>query len=222
MKRAITHPYGFFVDLRDRRIISIANSTFLSLFATLIVANIQAAYLYFYHNSLLLEEYASTLLTTTESKILYLSVSESPVLSFFVFWIGSYTLQFLTAILIKLFNIFTRDKFRFRQAIAVSNWSSAPILFFLPISLLSFQILNIDAFRPLLLALVFSLIFWYHIRLINGIRILFMTRIIHVIAIVMLTYAALLSTFFVFFDVNYDLMSYWSLLSGAVSLFPVL
>jgi hypothetical protein len=71
-------------------------------------------------------------------------------------------------------------------------------------------------------ALVLALIFWYHIRLINGLRILFMTRIISIIVIVLLTYACLLSIFFVFFDVNYNLLSYWSLLRRAITLFPVI
>jgi len=61
-KRAIRYPYGFFIDMRERRIIPLFNSFFVGAFSAIIISTSLGAFTYFYHSSIKFQEILSHVL----------------------------------------------------------------------------------------------------------------------------------------------------------------
>ncbi len=141
LKRSLSHPFGFFVDLRDRRIISILDSTIIGLYTNFLVATIIAAYLFFMRDNLLFDEYLSSVLVPLNLKSFYVKIIDSPMKISFLIWIFFYFMQLTVVIILKILNLFAVEKIRFRQYLAICNWAGAPLLFLLPASLLSYHLM---------------------------------------------------------------------------------
>jgi hypothetical protein len=219
IKRSIAHPYGFFVDLRDRRIISIFNSTLIGLYTLLLLANLIAAIVYYFHDNLFFEEYISTLLVPLGVKLLYLKISDSPLLLVLCTWLCFTLMQLLLVFCLRIISIFAREKIRNRQLLAVCNWAGSPILLLLPISLLSYQLLSYENFRIVIFIIIFLYFLWFNYRLGNGIRVLYILSSLKVYIIMILTYSLVLSIFGAFFKAKYDVFNYFELLKQAQNLF---
>ena len=219
LKRSLGHPYGFFVDLRDRRIIPTFNSTLIGLYTLLLLTNLLAALIYYFHDGLLFEEYVSVILVPLGLKSLYLTLSQSPLLLVFFTWFIFTIMQILLILLVRIFSIFSKQKIRARQILAACNWAGSPFIFLLPVSLLSYQLLHYKTFQIIIIIIITLYFFWFNYRLGNGLRILFIASSYKVFLIMILTYSAVLSIFVAFFSSKYDMINYFQLLNQARNLF---
>ena len=120
---------------------------------------------------------------------------------------------------LKIISLITSAKIRYRQAIVTGFWSAAPFLFFLPISISAVHLLY-DATYTFYMIVVFAVfILWTHIRLINGIRILFVVRIHTVIIVLLLSYIVPVAIFLGFYNPVPDWYDYLNLLLNSGYLF---
>ncbi len=220
IKRSLSHSYGFFVDLRDRRIIALLNSFIIGLFTNLLVANILAAYLYYFRNSIYIEEMMSAILSPFGLIDLYIILVQSPFLLLLVIWGFFFIGQILIASLLKLLNIFSEERIRFKQTVAVCNWAGVPLLFLIPVSLISYQLIlpapNLHIFLILTMIIFFL---WYNSRLATGIRVLMIMQVLTVFSILLLTYSIVFFTFIAFLESKSDFFGYINLLSQGKILF---
>jgi hypothetical protein len=219
LKRSLAHPYGFFVNLRDRRIISIIDSTFIGLYTNFLVTMIISALLYYHRDNLLLEEYISAVLAPLNLKLFYLRLIDDPILISLFLWISFYLLQLAVVIFLKIINLFVSEKIRFRQFLAVCNWAGAPLALLFPVSLLSYHLLRYEISNTLLVIVLVLCFFWYNFRLGNGLRVLHSMRAYKIFIILILTYAIVFSTFGAIYESNYGLFTYFRLLTDANLLF---
>ena len=220
VKRSLSHSYGFFVDLRDRRIIALLNSFIIGMFSNLLVANILAAYLHFYRNDIYMEEIISAVLVPFGLKGFYLSIVQSAFLLLLVIWIMFFVGQLIIAAIMRFFSMFVEERVRYRQTVAVCNWAGVPLLFLIPVSLLSYQIiLPREGLHFYLLIVLIIFFFWYNYRLANGIRVLMIMSTFKVFSILVLTYSVLFFTFFAFLESGSEFTEYFNLLTQAKSLF---
>jgi hypothetical protein len=219
IKRSLAHPYGFYVDLRDRRIISIVNSTVIGIFSNLMVAMLLAALVFYYRHDIFFEEVASTLIVPLGIKENYLSILRNPlsILVFILCWL--YLSQYLVALFLRVMNFFTEAKTRFRQLVAMCNWAGAPLILLLPLSMFSLHLLPYAHVAALFFYVLVIFFFWYNYRLGSGIRVFFIMRPYKVILLLLLIYAIPISIFLFLNGRNYSLLDYLSLLTEAKNLF---
>jgi hypothetical protein len=219
LKRSLGHPFGFFVDLRDRRIISIIDSSLIGMYTNFLVAVTISAYLYYMRDNLLLEEYLSAFLVPLGLKQFYLLVIESPYKITFFIWFLFYFLQLIVVIVLKMFNLLAEEKIRFRQYMAVCNWAGASLLFLLPVSLLSFHLMRYEIYHWLAVLILVIFFLWFNFRLGNGLRVLLNISAIKIFVLILLTYSAVVFTFGAIFESKYGLLTYFRLLVDANPLF---
>ena len=219
LSRALTHPYGFWVDLRDRRIISTFNSTVMGLLTIILFVNFINAYFYYYHDNLLIQEFINVIFHQYHIKYAYLVILKKPWQTFIVLFIILYLFSLFLAILIKSFSFFSKDKLRYRQTIALINWSGAPVIIFIPFSILSYHLIPYDNIQPFILIIFLLFCIWYNYRLLSGIRVLFILRPYKIIIIIILTYGLLIFTLISIMALRTNILDYLKLLTEASNLF---
>jgi len=219
LKRSLSHPFGFFVDLRDRRIISILDSTIVGLYTNFLVTAIIASYLFFMRDNLYFAEYLSSVLMPVDLKLLYVSIINSPLKITLLIWIFFYFLQLTVVILLKILNLLAVEKIRFRQYLAICNWAGAPLLFLLPASLLSYHLMYYDWYHWLAVLILGGFFFWYNFRLGNSLRVLLTMRVFKTFSLLIIAYGGTYILFRVIFETNFGLMTYFNLLNDANLLF---
>jgi hypothetical protein len=219
LKRSMAHPYGFFVDLRDRRIISILNSTIIGLFTNFLVASLIAAYIYYMRDNILIEEIISSILVPIQAKSLYLKFIKSPFFISMVIWLIFYLLQLTVVILLKIVNLLATEKIRFKQYLAVCNWAGAPLFLLFPVSLLSYHLMHFEVARPIIILILFLFFLWYNFRLGNGLRVLLSLRIYKIVVLLIFLYGGAFFAFGAIYETKYGLLTYIKLLNDAYPLF---
>ena len=219
LKRSMAHPYGFFVDLRDRRIISILNSTIIGLYTNFLVSILIAAYIYYMRDNVLMEEMLSSVLVPLHLKLIYLELIKSPLYISLIIWLSFYLLQLTIVILLKIINLLAAEKIRFKQYLAVCNWAGAPLFLLLPLSMLSHHLMHFEMSHPLIILILFLFFFWYNFRLGNGLRVLLSMRVYKILVLLIVIYGGAIFAFGAIYESNYGLITYFQLLTDAYPLF---
>jgi hypothetical protein len=219
LKRSMAHTYGFFVDLRDRRIISILNSTIIGLYTNFLVSILIAAYLYYMRDNILMEELLSSVLVPLQSKYIYLELIKSPLYISMIIWLVFYLLQLTIVILLKIINLLAVEKIRFKQYLAVCNWAGAPLFLLFPVSMLSYHLMHFEGAHPLIILVMILFFFWYNIRLGNGLRVLLSMRVYKISVLLILIYGGAIFAFGAIYESNYGFVTYLQLLMDAYPLF---
>ena len=215
----MAHPYGFFVDLRDRRIISILNSTIIGLYTNFLVSILIAAYIYYMRDNVIMEEMLSSVLVPLHLKFIYLELIKSPLYISLIIWLSFYLLQLTIVILLKIINLLAAEKIRFKQYLAVCNWAGAPLFLLLPVSMLSHHLMHFEMLHPLIILILFLFFFWYNFRLGNGLRILLSMRVYKILLLLIVIYGGAIFAFGAIYESNYGLITYFQLLTDAYPLF---
>ncbi|MBN2423599.1 MAG: hypothetical protein JXR46_07245 [Calditrichaceae bacterium] len=215
LKRSLIHPYGFFVDMRERRIIPLFNSIISGSFSALILGAGCASFFYFYRNSFKLHEIMSIFLIPMDIFDDFLSISHSAVMLTLVFTVIFLLYPLFISIILKLISLFTREKIRYRQALAIGLWSGIPFFILLPVSMMSFQVIYNQHFENILLIVLCFFLIWTHIRMINGIRVLFFARPMRVLIIILLSYLVPLLIFWAVFHPEFFWYEYLKLMLKA-------
>ncbi len=219
LKRAIYHPYGFFVDIRERRIIPIFNSVLMGIFTTFIIVSFIGAYIYYYHTSQWMQEILSVVFINKDYFNYYLLISASPLNTLLVISTILLLFPFFISLVLKFFSIFSRENFRYRQGVAISFWSAIPFLFMLPVSFFTYHLLEYDNFQIYLIYIFLIFLIWTQFRLINGIRVLFIVKTMKVFIWISLSYIVPIAIFWVLINPKHYWIEYLKLLFSANALF---
>ncbi len=188
IRKAIRHPYGFFVDMRERRIIPLFISFMVGGYAALLLGSILGAIIYFYHTSYKVMEFAAVLLQPLGLYRFFIHISADPAYSLLFGFAILLSFPLVVSLIIKLFALLSGERIRYRQGLAIGLWSGVPLFFLMPVSLGIFQILMAGGYETALYLLLLFFTIWAHIRIINGIRVLFITRMAKVMLIMLLSY----------------------------------
>ena len=219
LKRSIYHPYGFFVDIRERRIIPIFNSILVGLFTTLIIASFMGAYIYYYHDSTWVQEMLSVIFIDKGSFNYYLAVSSSPVETLLIISLLLLTFRFIISLVLKFFGFFSKERFRYRQGVAISFWSAIPFLFMLPVSFAAYHLMQYGAMQLYLLYIFIFFFIWTQFRLINGVRVLFIVKTGKVFIWMIISYMVPFVTFWLLLNPKHFWIEYLKLLFSSRTLF---
>ncbi len=217
--RSLRHSYGFFVDLRERRIIPFLNSITVEMFTSLVLAVYLSSQIYFFHKSFWLQEIVAIFLVPLGLFKQYLQFSQNKLLITVFIFLLFVLLPFLGAFILKIVAWANRSKIRFRQGFATISWASAPMIWFFPVSLISYHYLLFQYPLQWLWLLLAIFIIWTQIRLINGIHILFIAKTSKVFFILLLCYFIPILIFWAIFNPPNYWVDYLQLMVNAQSLF---
>jgi len=198
-RRSLKHPYGFYVEMRERRIIPVFNSFIVGVHNSLLMTIFISSFIYFYNDSLLAQEFLSVI---TIDKNIYNSLikicqSEFILIPFVFIWIYFYPI--VIGLILKTYGLFSKARIRLRQALAIGMWSGSPLIFFLPFSIAAYHLL-LNGFGLQLIYLFLIFVIWIHFRLINGIRVLILAKFRTIFILLLLSYIIPLIIFSVFFS----------------------
>jgi len=204
IKRSLKHPYGFFVDLRDRRIISVLNSTITGIIVSVVISSFLSSIVYANRNNIFMDEFVSIIFNNITIKAFYLDISNSPAKIFTGFFLITMGLLFILSLFLKLSSYFSKERIKLRQCYSVVSWAGTPMLFFLPISLFTNNLVAANLVFPYIIWLFILFLFWHNYRLANGIRVLFQMQPLNIVSIILLTYLVLLVIFYLSFGLNFQ------------------
>jgi len=188
LHRSLHHPYGFFVDMRERRIIPILNSFMIGGFAALIMAVIFASFFYFYRDSYILQEIMTVFLSPLHWFNGYLRLVNNPILLSLFFFGLFFIYPISVSIILKFIGFFGEKNVRYRQALVIALWSGLPLIFLFPVSLVNYYLLIHYSIQNYLIILFIFFILWAHYRILNGIRVLLDTKMRKVFILLLLSY----------------------------------
>jgi hypothetical protein len=219
LKRSIRHPYGFFVDMRERRIIPLFNSIIAGGYYSLVLAAFFASFLIYYNDSLQLLEFISTLFQGSGIYELFLKISQSSTYSIIFCFLVFFLYPLVFSITIKILSLFSRSRIRFRQGLAIGFWSGAPFLFMAPVALVAFHLLDMYSVDSYLFYILIFFLLWAHYRIINGIRVLFASKFSKVLIMLLLSYSIPLLIFWAILKPEQYWYEYLKLLLEAKGLY---
>jgi len=217
--RAFRHPYGFFVDMRERRIIPVFNTLITGAASALILATFIATFVYFFNGSYRFQEIVATLVTNPTLHATVLEYSRSPLILTTGLFILFYIHPILIGLFLKLISAISRFRLRIRQAIGVGMWAGLPWIFLFPLALAAFQILSYGGFFQYLALIIGLFNFWAFYRLVNGIRIITLSKFRTVFMILLLSYVLPIIIFLVVFKPNFSWLTYLNYLIQSAPLF---
>ena len=217
--RSMNHPYGFFVDIRERRIIPLANSFLIGAFAAVILSVIFASIIYFYKDALAMQEIFSHVLAPVGQYENFLRITNNAYyLITFLFGLF-FIYPVIVSVILKFISLFTRRTVRYRQAIAIGMWSGLPLIFLLPLALVNYYLLIHFDISVYLYATIALFLLWAHYRILNGIRVLLTMKSGKVFIILFLSYITPLLILWAVQKPAFNFLDYLNLLLHSGSLF---
>ncbi len=217
--RALKRPYGFFVDMRERRIIPIGNSILMGAFSAITLAVFLGSYLYYYHNSYGYQEILGAILIPVNLYDTFLYINQYPWAITLALLLLLFFIPIFISLILKIISILGSERIRFRQAMAIGFWSGIPFIFMLPVALVHHHALHYPRFSGYLIWILLVFLVWSHVRLINGIRVLFTTRVGRVAIILLLSYLIPVLILWIAFKTTPYWSEYLGLMFNAHSLF---
>lgn len=172
LKRSLGHPFGFFSDIRDRRIIPLSQSIWLAAFISLNGGVFYAALAFQYRLSLISGYALNIFLHEGLIKTILFKLMWSPLLAIVVFSLLLMLFFTLNGVIIRIFALFTRKRIVFRQCISLSYWSAINFILLILPGLFFFTALSFPLIVKWLLIFWIIFHFWFFYRLINSTRIL--------------------------------------------------
>ncbi len=212
LSRAMRHAYGFFVDLRDRRIVSWNHSSLVGLLNAFVSSAMISAFLYYYRDNLAFDEILSVFLVPINAKTFYLEIARHHWQLFLFFLLLFLSWQFLLALIIKFIGFLIGRRFRFRQAVAVTNWSGVPLVILSPVSMFSYQLAGIPELHSYVFYALVIFFLWINIRFANGSRVLLELGGLKAHIILAVLYVSVLMIVMGVFEAHFKIIDYITLL----------
>jgi len=217
--RSLRNSNGFFMDIRERRIIPLHHSTFVGIVGAILLGTITAAVLSGHLNRYWVNEISYILLHPLGLYAYFQKISTNEFL--LVLYLGGFyfLIPVFISALIYLFAFITGYTFRLRQAFAMALWSGSPLVLLFPPAFFSQYILDIFNLYSSAVYLIFVMIFWIHWRLIKGIRAIFYRRSTKVLLIVLLSYTIPVLIFWAIFKPDQQWYEYIRFMISTRSIF---
>jgi hypothetical protein len=219
LKRSLMHSYGFFVDMRERRIIPLFNSIIMGLFVSFIFSIFISAVFYYFQKHFWVQEILSLAIPY---EALYLGViyhSVSPYKLVLFSFILFFLYPFAISAILKFIMLFTESRFRYRQSLAIIFWAAAPIIFMTPLSMGAYHLLLHFDIGVYIFIMLIVFAGWTHYRIMNGIRVLFVTKPFKVFMLMLLSYFLPFVIFWVVFKPFPNWYEYFKLILLSNALF---
>ncbi len=170
--RALLRPYNFFADVRDMRIMSGPQSTFLAVIVSITSALILSNMLFYLRENIFIEKlilsFGSSGMMATASYLAW-----HPIQS--LVWLTIVSIMVLVAItiIVKAASFFVRNRVFLSSAYFAVIWSFLPIVLLIPVGIVLFRLLNADIANIYIYIGLILFMLWIFYRLMKGIYVIF-------------------------------------------------
>ncbi len=171
-RRSIFNSYNFFADIRDQFTLPLFHTTITAVIISITVSVISSSVLYHYRTSLALDYMLSELFSDYVKSII-IRMCWDPLLSV-GYMTGLVIVWFLIlTVLIQLFAVIARVKIRLFHAYSIAVWTALPWVFFIPVGMILYRVLESDPYVPWVLGLIVLMSVWVYIRTLKGISVIY-------------------------------------------------
>lgn len=173
--RALLRPYNFFADIRDHRILSGVHSSILMLILAASASLLITIILFYLRNDILFEKlllsFASTRLMHSVSYLAW-----NPQTCFAIIFVIAVLKFGLLSLIVKFGSFFLKTKVPLSNIYHTIIWAFLPLSLFLPVELVLYKVLMMDAANSIIAIILFLFFLWLFFRLIKGIYVVFDVR----------------------------------------------
>ncbi len=176
LNRSLLSGYNFFADIRDQHGVAMTSTFLLGLGTAAGVGLMVSSLAFHFRENPVADRALSILLILDPLKAAVVRVIWDPLLAIGLVAAGAFLGLFLLTGGILLLRMFFRQRISASQALAVSFWSTAPLLLFIPFGMIAYRVMD-STIYVLPISVFFVLMFvWAALRLIKGLAIVFDVR----------------------------------------------
>lgn len=173
LKRALIHPYGFYLDLRERRKVPLAYSLFISLSVCIGTALILSAFSFALKGDLLFDYILTHLLVNDPLKEKVIKLIWNPLSFVATFSLIFFFFFLLQTLVIKLLAYILGKRLNLRGIFTFVCWVSASLVFLIPLAVVFYKVIQLQGLNWISYSLIGLLFLWYGVRLFRGLKILY-------------------------------------------------
>lgn len=172
--RAISRPYNFYADIRDLRLMSTVITFFLSLIISALFSLFFASLLHSWRYSVIFEKFIiSSGITGFINFISYLSWN--PTEALLILMVLFLILGAFTVLVIRVCAMFVMHTVSILNSYYVAVWSLIPLLILLPLAIVLYRLLAIEAISIYIYGFLVLFAFYLFFRLLKGVYVVFDT-----------------------------------------------
>ena len=175
--RSVFHPYNFYADIRDQRVIALDQTILLSLASALSLGLFSSAVMYYLRDLDIIQELILLLLPIRSIVPGLFRLIWQPVLFTLLVSFIALLAMFATAGIIRLLSLFVIPRIFYNDAVAIVGWASTPLIILLPLSIfVSSALQGFPSTLLLFLIIQFGIMIWALLRVIKATVVVFDIR----------------------------------------------
>ncbi len=173
VNRSLLRPYNFYADVRDHRILSGFQTFYLGLLISLTMSMVFASLLQHYSNNQIMDYVFTHFLITDPAKMFFTDIIQQ-TWYLILFLAGLYFLMLLivTAI-VQIISLFIQTKVYLSHSFIITFWSALPLVAFIPLSMILYNVLETEFYVIPILSLIGILMLWVFFRLLKGVAVIY-------------------------------------------------
>lgn len=207
--RAFLRPYNFYADIRDQRIMSVAQTTVIGIVMALILGMYMTSILNYYRTSELAQFVLMMLVPSNQIMEALFKIVWMPEISMLIISTLFFLFAVLLAAIIRIFALFVRARIYFKDTITISIWSGLPILFILPFAIVLTRILVLSPVTILFFLIgIVVILLWSILRMLRCTSVVFDVRSSKVYVIGFLILLVMLGIPLVIYQLRYSIIAY--------------
>ncbi len=205
--RALLHPYNFYADIRDQRILSLSQTVTLAAVISCTLAILCTTLLYHARMSTEAEYLLMIIFPQEGIKTILSRLAWSPDLAILSFSMFSMLVMVLVAVVLRLLSVFVRGRIFLSDTYIVTVWCSIPVILFLPFATILFRALDFSSVL-LWICLAVAVMIWIVARILRATSVVFDVNPIPVYGIAIVALGALSISVGVAYNSTYSFFPY--------------
>ncbi len=172
MWRALFKSYNFFADIRDQFTLPLFHTTLTAFIIAITFSVIFSSIFHHFRTSAALDYVVSYIFSDTFKEII-IEMSWNPMIGV-GYLSGVMVVWFLgLTIMIQMLALMARVKIRLFHSYSIAVWTALPWLFFIPVGMILYRVLESEVYVPWILGLVVLMSVWVYSRTLKGISVIY-------------------------------------------------
>ncbi len=208
VSRAILKTFNFYSDIRDGWFISSFHSFILAIVISLSIALNYSALFFYWKDRIEFEKFFS--LFNSQALFEFISfISWRPIHSILISSVLLFLLMMFFSLIIRVSNIFARNKIFINHAFLIVIWGAVPFLLLIPLGMINYKLLLFGKYNFIIYIVLLIFHLWIFMRILKGISIVFEVRKSKVYSITLGLIIIILVSLIVYLQVNFSSIDYF-------------
>lgn len=207
--RSVLRPFNFYADIRDQRIISSVQTFILGLSISVSMGLFFSSILFYYRTSEISNYWLRLIFPSNGLQEILFTLIWRPVALLISLSMVFFVMQFVIALIIRIFSVFVRLRVSYQDTLTITVWSGVPFLIILPFAITLMKLLTMsEAFTSILLFASFAIIIWGLLRILKATSVVLDKPISRVNIIGFLFFLATLGIPLAYYQIKYSFIDY--------------